>query len=102
VVRVRMIKSLQVTFYISTNVQFTCSKMTRYIQFIILYVNHINIVSFDFFCSIVCIKREVVLEADQQIVSQIQLVDFNEGYPYENLHSFVSGAMATYFKSYIK
>ncbi|EFX68126.1 hypothetical protein DAPPUDRAFT_330413 [Daphnia pulex] len=52
--------------------------------------------------SIVCIKRGVVLEADQQIVSQIQLVDFNEGYPYENLHSFVSGAMATYFKSYIK
>jgi hypothetical protein len=51
--------------------------MTRYIQFIILYVNHINIVSFDFFCSIVCIKRGVVLEADQQIVSQIQLVDFN-------------------------
>ncbi|EFX80048.1 hypothetical protein DAPPUDRAFT_319066 [Daphnia pulex] len=52
--------------------------------------------------SIGCIKRGAVLEADQQIVSQIQLVDFNEGYPYKNLHSFVSGAMATYFKSYIK
>jgi hypothetical protein len=64
VVRVRMIKSLQVTFYISTNVQFTCSKMSRYIEFIILYVNHTNIlVSFNLFCSIVCIKRGAVLEA---------------------------------------
>ena len=52
--------------------------------------------------SIVCIKRGAVLEADKQIVSQIQLVNFSEGSPYETLHSFVSGAMAPYFKSYIK
>ena len=35
-------------------------------------------------------------------MSQIQLVNFCEGSPYETLHSFVSGAMAPYFKSYIK
>lgn len=35
-------------------------------------------------------------------MSQIQLVNFSEGSPYETLHSFVSGAMAPYFKSYIK
>lgn len=52
--------------------------------------------------SIVCIKRGAVLEADKLIVSQIQLVNFGEGSPYETLHSFVSGAMAPYFKSYIK
>ena len=42
------------------------------------------------------------MEADKQIVSQIQLVNFSEGSPYETLHSLVSGAMAPYFKSYIK
>jgi hypothetical protein len=31
-----------VTYYISTNVQFTSSKMSRYIQFILVYVNHIH------------------------------------------------------------
>jgi hypothetical protein len=31
-----------VTYYISTNVQFTSSKMSRYIKFILVYVNHIH------------------------------------------------------------
>lgn len=52
--------------------------------------------------SIVCIKRGAVLEADKPLTAQIQLVNFSEGSPYETLHTFVSGAMAPYFKSYIK
>ena len=51
--------------------------------------------------SIVCIQRGAVLEAGKPIVSQIQLVNFSEGSPYETLHFFVSGAMASYFKSYV-
>ena len=69
-----------VTYFVSTSVHFTSTKMN----------------------SIVCIKRGAVLEADKTIISQIQLVNFAEGSPYETLHSFVSGAMAPYFKSYIK
>jgi len=69
-----------VAFYISNDVQFTNSRNT----------------------SLVCIKRGAVIEADKSIHSQVQLNNFPEGSPYENLHAFISKSMAPYFKSYVK
>lgn len=52
--------------------------------------------------SLACIKRGSVIEADKSIHSQIRLINFSEGSPYETLHSFISKTLAPYFKSYVK
>lgn len=52
--------------------------------------------------SLACIKRGVVIEADKSIHSQIRLINFSDGSPYETLHAFISKSLAPYFKSYVK
>lgn len=49
-----------------------------------------------------CIKRGAVVEADKSIHSQLHLINFSDGSPYETLHAFISKSLAPYFKSYIK
>lgn len=55
-----------------------------------------------YFFSMVCVKRGAVIEADKSIHSQLRLINFSEGSPYETLHAFISKTMAPYFKSYVK
>lgn len=52
--------------------------------------------------SLVCIKRGQVIEADKSIHSQLRLINFSDGSPYETLHAFVARTFAPYFKSYVK
>lgn len=47
-------------------------------------------------------KRAAVIEADKPIPSQLRIVQFNDGSPYETLHALVSKAITPYFKSYVK
>lgn len=47
-------------------------------------------------------KRANVIEADKPIPSQLRIVQFNDGSPYETLHALVSKAITPYFKSYVK
>ncbi|XP_069694728.1 dynein heavy chain, cytoplasmic isoform X3 [Periplaneta americana] len=69
-----------ITYFISNEVHFTNPKMS----------------------SMVCVKRGAVIEADKAIHSQLRLINFSEGSPYETLHAFISKTMAPYFKSYVK
>lgn len=55
-----------------------------------------------FVFSMALIKRGVVVEADKSINSQLRVINFSEGSPYETLHSFISKTMAPYFKSYVR
>lgn len=66
-------------FYISNEIHFTNPKMA----------------------SLVLTKRGAVIEADKSIHSQLRLVTFSDGPPYETLHA-ISKTMAPYFKSYVK
>ena len=52
--------------------------------------------------SALVIKRGTVVEADKSFTSQLRLMNLSDGSPYETLHSFVSNAVAPYFKSYIR
>ncbi|KAL7038933.1 hypothetical protein ACKWTF_009751 [Chironomus riparius] len=52
--------------------------------------------------SLVCLKRAAVIEAEKSIHSQLRLINFSEGSPYETLHSFISKTLSPYFKSYVK
>nr|XP_018911901.1 PREDICTED: dynein heavy chain, cytoplasmic [Bemisia tabaci] len=70
----------KVTYHISNQVHFSSPKMA----------------------SLVFVKRSSVIEADKSIQSQLRVISFNEGSPYETLHAFVSKTMAPYFKSYVK
>lgn len=61
--------------------------------------------SFKFFsvhCSMVLIKRGAIVEAEKSFPSQIRVMNFSEGSPYETLHAYVSNAVSPFFKSYIK
>ncbi|XP_017775192.1 PREDICTED: dynein heavy chain, cytoplasmic isoform X3 [Nicrophorus vespilloides] len=69
-----------VTYYISNEVHYTNSKMS----------------------SLVIIKRAAVIEQDKSIRSQVRIMNFSEGSPYETLHSYVSKTVAPFFKSYVK
>ncbi|XP_005182290.1 dynein heavy chain, cytoplasmic isoform X3 [Musca domestica] len=69
-----------VTYQISNDVHFTNSRMA----------------------SLACIKRGTVIEADKSIHSQLRLINFSDGSPYETLHAFISKSLAPYFKSYVK
>lgn len=66
-------------FYMSNEIHFTSPKMA----------------------SLVLTKRGAVIEADKSIHSQLRLVTFSDGPPYETLHA-ISKTMAPYFKSYVK
>ncbi|XP_014219620.1 dynein heavy chain, cytoplasmic [Copidosoma floridanum] len=66
-------------YYISNEIYFTSPKMA----------------------STVFTKRGVVIEADKSVHSQLRLVYFSDGSPYETLHA-ISKTMAPYFKSYVK
>lgn len=48
------------------------------------------------------IKRGTVVEADKSMNSQLRIINFSEGSPYETLHAFISKTMAPYFKSYVR
>ena len=52
--------------------------------------------------SLVFIKRCQFIEHDKEISSQVRLVHFSDGSPYETLHSLISKTVSPYFKSYIK
>lgn len=69
-----------VSYYIGNEVHYTSPKMA----------------------SLVCIKRGAVIEADKSIKSQVRLMNFSEGSPYETLHAYISKTVAPYFKSYVK
>lgn len=69
-----------VSYCVSNEVHYTSSKMS----------------------SLVCIKRGPVIEADKSIRSQVRLMNFSDGSPYEILHDYVSRTVAPLFKSYVK
>uniref|UniRef100_A0A8C5Q446 AAA+ ATPase domain-containing protein n=1 Tax=Leptobrachium leishanense TaxID=445787 RepID=A0A8C5Q446_9ANUR len=48
------------------------------------------------------IKRTPVIDADKPISSQLRVLTLSEDSPYETLHSFISNAVAPFFKSYIR
>lgn len=57
---------------------------------------------FSVHCSMVLIKRGAIVEAEKSFPSQIRVMNFSEGSPYETLHAYVSNAVSPFFKSYIK
>ncbi|KAH1007561.1 hypothetical protein HUJ04_004779 [Dendroctonus ponderosae] len=69
-----------VAYYVSNEVHYSNSKMS----------------------SLVCIKRNPVIEADKSIRAQVRMLNFSEGSPYEILHDYISKTMAPFFKSYVK
>ena len=52
--------------------------------------------------SLAIIKRGPVVEADKNFTTQLRLMSLSEGSPYETLHSYISNAVAPFFKSYIR
>lgn len=52
--------------------------------------------------SVVLIKKSSFLEADKSIHSQLRVINLSDANPYETLHSYISCAVAPYFKSYVK
>ncbi|MBN3298743.1 DYHC1 protein, partial [Amia calva] len=52
--------------------------------------------------SLAFIKRTGVIDADKPISSQLRVLTLSEDSPYETLHSFISNAVAPFFKSYIR
>lgn len=54
------------------------------------------------FRSLAFIKRTAVIDADKPVSSQLRVLTLSEDSPYETLHSFISNAVAPFFKSYIR
>ncbi|XP_047193613.1 cytoplasmic dynein 1 heavy chain 1 isoform X1 [Scophthalmus maximus] len=52
--------------------------------------------------SLALIKRTGVIDADKPISTQVRVLTLSEDSPYETLHSFISNAVAPFFKSYIR
>lgn len=52
--------------------------------------------------SLALIKRTGVIDADKPISTQLRVLTLSEDSPYETLHSFISNAVAPFFKSYIR
>ena len=52
--------------------------------------------------SLAFIKRAPVIDADKPVSSQLRVLTLSEDTPYETLHSFISNAVAPFFKSYIR
>lgn len=57
---------------------------------------------FIFLFSLAFIKRTPVIDADKPVSSQLRVLTLSEDSPYETLHSFISNAVAPFFKSYIR
>ena len=70
----------RITYSIHLNVQYTAPKLT----------------------SVGFIKRSGVVEADKNIASQLRVLNLSDDSPFETLHSFISNAVAPYFKSFVK
>jgi dynein heavy chain 1 len=51
---------------------------------------------------VVCVKRGPIIEAEKPLSFQLRLMTLSEGSPYETLHDYVSGAVAPYFKSFVR
>jgi dynein heavy chain 1 len=69
-----------VTYYITSEVTFMNNKMN----------------------SVAVLKRGSILEADKNFSSQVRVMSLSDGSPYETLHSYISHAVAPYFKSYVR
>uniref|UniRef100_A0A915HKX7 Dynein heavy chain, cytoplasmic n=1 Tax=Romanomermis culicivorax TaxID=13658 RepID=A0A915HKX7_ROMCU len=69
-----------VTYQLSTNVHFTNARTS----------------------GLVFIKRGPALEADKSIGQQLRTLTLTDGSPYETLHSYISTAVAPFFKSYVR
>ena len=54
------------------------------------------------FVSVGFIKRGAVIEADKKIGSQLRILNLECTSPFETLHSYVSNAVAPFFKSFVK
>lgn len=52
--------------------------------------------------SVVVIKRLAIIEADKSITGQLRVLNLSDASPYETLHSYISSAVAPYFKSYVQ
>ena len=52
--------------------------------------------------SLVCLKKDQVIEGEKSIASQLRVISLSDGNAYETLHSYVSAAIAPYFKSYVR
>lgn len=52
--------------------------------------------------SLVFIKQSSILEAEKPLSAQLRIMNLNDSLPYETLHSYVSAAVAPYFKSFVK
>lgn len=61
-----------------------------------------NTFTFFLLCSLALIKRTGVIDADKPISTQVRVLTLSEDSPYETLHSFISNAVAPFFKSYIR
>ncbi|QQP51741.1 Dynein heavy chain_ cytoplasmiclike [Caligus rogercresseyi] len=46
--------------------------------------------------------RNPLIEAEKALSSQLRLLTLSEGSPYETLHSYISSAVAPYFKSFVR
>ncbi|XP_040576126.1 dynein heavy chain, cytoplasmic [Lepeophtheirus salmonis] len=52
--------------------------------------------------SVVLVKRNPLIEAEKPLGSQLRILTLSEGSPYETLHSYISSAVAPYFKSFVR
>ncbi len=52
--------------------------------------------------SIVFVKRSAMVEAEKSVGAQLRVLSLSDGSPYETLHSYVSTAVAPYFKSFVR
>uniref|UniRef100_G1PMK1 AAA+ ATPase domain-containing protein n=1 Tax=Myotis lucifugus TaxID=59463 RepID=G1PMK1_MYOLU len=66
------------------------------------YNHNLDLVSSHLSCSLAFIKRTPVIDADKPVSSQLRILTLSEDSPYETLHSFISNAVAPFFKSYIR
>ena len=51
--------------------------------------------------SITFIKKSSVIEEEKAVSTQLRVINFENASPFETLHSYVSNAVAPYFKSYV-
>ena len=70
----------EVSYHLAVNVQFSSPRMS----------------------SVVFVKKGGILEAEKSIGSQVRVITLSDGSPYETLHSYVSSAVAPYFKSFVR
>ncbi len=52
--------------------------------------------------SVVFVKKSSLVEAEKSIGAQLRVISLSDGSPYETLHSYVSSAVAPYFKSFVR